>query len=722
MTPPDHQIALRFAASAEQPSAERWLGLVVDHRTLFEALSDGWLRPPRQRKGLLVGVGAYALEQGERPRGKRVPVRVKLDRKALPALDVAVFRDGRWTTAAIQDIRPSDQTVYWPGVLPTFVVSQLTVSTEEERSRLLQMTRITSNLDLREVPVYVGAATDEILEPSISPPDLAPKLEVPDCEDAIHGALSLAVWGVPRMAPWMDLLIASLGPDRERLARSAQAVEAPWWRFPPWYHSTDVGCLSCPQECLWLAAIDVFRDGSSEDVGRGRDLADRIVANASRYGDQAVVDVIRNWQEATHRALRGQTEISIEQWRTDPVGIALQLVLTRPRPVIFKGWFKQRPDLPPAVAWSATALCGLLFGYRRLDTEFRGGPVQQQVLSIYALHASYGGGSNTGWPAVTNAEPSWRRDDGELVLSWGSRDFTRKREKARGRWIAADFEDERVIWEATQAAKQLNWPCLSKRLTLIDQALPITGPGTVELASSQSQLDIRGSVQMTLPDGISIEERLDIGKFRQLVAVERGPLPEPPPATAARGRPEEIQDVPGLVYRPDFLGPGEADQLVAMIDDCVWETDLRRRVQHFGWRYSYRTRKVDTSMRLGQLPRWADEIAHRLVAEGLLKVLPDQVIVNEYRGNQGIAKHIDHKEHFADGIVMISLMEPWEMIFRGPDGKSKIGKVLAPGSVAAMHGDARYIWTHEIPRRKNEPGWGRRNRRLSLTFRKVLLP
>ena len=462
--------------------------------------------------------------------------RVKLDRKALPALDVAVFRDGRWTTAAIQDIRPSDQTVYWPGVLPTFAVSQLTVSTEEERSRLLQMTRITSNLDLREVPVYVGAATDEILEPSISPPELAPQLKVPDSEDAIHGALSMAVWGVPRIAPWMDLLIASLGSHRERLAVSAQAVEAPWWRFPPWRHSTDVGCLSCPQECLWLAAIDVFRGGSSEDVGRGRDLVDRIVANASHYGDEELVAVIRNWQESTHRALRGQTEISIEQWRTDPVGIALQLVLTRPRPIVFKGWFKQRPDLPPAVAWSAAALCGLLFGYRRLDTEFRGGPVQQQVLSIYALRASYGDGSNTGWPTVTNAEPSWRRDAGEFVLSWGDRDFTRKREKSRGRWLAADFKDERVARKAAQAAKQLRWPCLSRQLALIDQSLPITGIGSVKPVSPRPQLDIRGSVRLTLPDGIGIEERLDIEEFRQLVAVERGPLPEPPPAAVARER------------------------------------------------------------------------------------------------------------------------------------------------------------------------------------------
>ena len=669
-----------------------------------------------------MGVGAYALERDERPPGNRIPVRVKLDPKGLPTLDVAVLRDGRWTTAKIQDIGPSDQALYWPGVLPTFAVSQLTVSTIEERSRLLQLTRITSNLDLRDVPLYVGASSDKMLEPSIPFPELTPKLEVPDSEDAIHGALSMAVWGVPRLAPWMELLIASLGLDLGRLAASAQAVEAPWWRFPPWCQTTDVGRLSCPQECLWLTAIDVFRDGSSEDIGRDRDLADRIVANASRYGDEATVAVIRNWQESTHRALRGQTEIAIEQWRTNPVGIALQLVLTRPRPVVFKGWFKQRPDLPPAVAWSAAALCGLLFGYRRLDTEFRGGPVQQQVLSIYALQASYGDGSNTGWPTVTNAEPSWRRDAGEFVLSWGDRDFTRKREKARGRWISADFKDERVIRKATRAAKQLNWPCLSRQLTLIDQSLPLAGTGTVRSVSPRSKLDIRGSVQLTIPDGTSIEERLDVEKFRQLVAVERGPLPEPPPAAAAHERREESQEVPGLVYRPEFLSQGEADQLVATIDNCVWETILRRRVQHYGWKYSYRTRRVDTSMRLGQLPRWAGEIARRLVAEGLLKVLPDQVIVNEYLGNQGIARHIDQKEHFADGIVMISLLEPWEMIFRGPDGKSKIGRVLAPGSVAAMHGDARYIWTHEIPRRKNEPGWGRRNRRISLTFRKVLLP
>ena len=39
-----------------------------------------------------------------------------------------------------------------------------------------------------------------------------------------------------------------------------------------------------------------------------------------------------------------------------------------------------------------------------------------------------------------------------------------------------------------------------------------------------------------------------------------------------------------------------------------------------------------------------------------------------------------------------------------------------------MTGEAQCRWTHEIPKRKNEPGRVPRRRRLSLTFRKVLAP
>ena len=189
----------------------------------------------------------------------------------------------------------------------------------------------------------------------------------------------------------------------------------------------------------------------------------------------------------------------------------------------------------------------------------------------------------------------------------------------------------------------------------------------------------------------------------------------------------EQLDVPGLTYMPDFLSEREEDDIVAEIDQSDWHSDLRRRVQHYGWRYDYKARQIDPSMRLGPLPAWAYGIAQRLFSEGFLPQLPDQVIVNEYKGNQGISKHSD-SESFADGIATISLLESWEMVFREKSTKRKVGQILDQRSVAIMKGDARYRWTHEIPNRKYETrrikGSQReeRGRRISLTFRKVIVP
>ena len=66
---------------------------------------------------------------------------------------------------------------------------------------------------------------------------------------------------------------------------------------------------------------------------------------------------------------------------------------------------------------------------------------------------------------------------------------------------------------------------------------------------------------------------------------------------------------------------------------------------------------------------------------------------------------------------MISLNETWEMIFSGPRSQ-KVARQLQRRSAAVLTGEARMIWKHEIPSRAREP-WGRRGRRVSLTFRKV---
>ena len=189
----------------------------------------------------------------------------------------------------------------------------------------------------------------------------------------------------------------------------------------------------------------------------------------------------------------------------------------------------------------------------------------------------------------------------------------------------------------------------------------------------------------------------------------------------------EYLGVPGLTYIRDFLSEREEDDIVSVIDRDDWRFDLKRRVQHYGWRYDYKTRQIDPSMRLGFLPAWADDIAQRLFSERLLPQLPDQVIVNEYKGNQGIGKHSD-SESFADGIATISLLESWEMVFREKGTKNVVPQMLHRRSVAVMKGDARYRWTHEIPNRihKTRKIKGsqqeKRGRRISLTFRKVIVP
>ena len=186
-------------------------------------------------------------------------------------------------------------------------------------------------------------------------------------------------------------------------------------------------------------------------------------------------------------------------------------------------------------------------------------------------------------------------------------------------------------------------------------------------------------------------------------------------------RQNRAPSIPGLLYRPRFVSEAQEQTLLAAVDAAPWRGDLKRRVQHYGWRYDYRSRGVTPDMRLGELPRWALPTAEMLFSCGLLKQRPDQLIVNEYVGAQGINKHIDAPESFADGIASISLGEAWEMVFR--QGARKEAMTLERGSALVLHGDARYRWTHEVPARRFEPGTPgfARGRRVSLTFRKVLL-
>ena len=715
-------------AAAASPEA-RWLGLVTDHRRLFDALQDGWLRPLPSDTGLVVGIETYAHERNTDGGRYRISVRIKLNMAKLPALDFFVFRDGRWIAGATGEFQPSDSWLYWPGVLPTFAISELSVSTEEERTRLTSMARQFSNVKLPEVPVRIDMGPADGSPPPAPPSEKAPGLLIPSHEDSIHGAMSMAVWAVPRIDPWLEILTTSLSSDQTGLAKLAEEVDAEWWRFPPWASSPNDTPPSSLQDRLWLAAIDILRDRSTEGHMPPRDTAEQIAATVSLNGCSSDADGASTWLWTTLRILRAESPIQFDQWRTCPVGMAIQLVLARPEPTAFKTWAEDRPDLPPAVWWSAAVLCGLRHGYRKLDIRFRGKTDQCELLSIHALRTCASKEVQAiRWPSLASGEPSWRREKGGFALFWGDRKFADKQIHARGKWFAANFGDLHVRNKAREVAKELEWPCLKKEYRLAPGRRLVSGLGNVKVLDRK--IVIQGDVGIQWRSGDDIVEEPDIESFRKQVAVASGRLPEPPSLGTSVA---SIAGVPGLAYVPDFISEREEEMLVEEIDRHDWSEELQRRVQHYGWRYDYKARHVDSTMRLGDLPRWADDLAERLVSKGLVSNLPDQVIVNEYIKNQGISPHIDSESSFDDGIATISLLESWEMIFSKKRGKGKPERQavrLDRRSVAIMKNEARYDWKHEIPKRKTEPGTvepgrgksGRvpRERRLSLTFRKVL--
>lgn len=199
---------------------------------------------------------------------------------------------------------------------------------------------------------------------------------------------------------------------------------------------------------------------------------------------------------------------------------------------------------------------------------------------------------------------------------------------------------------------------------------------------------------------------------------------------------QDVTAVPGLLYVADFLLPREEALLLQHIDSAEWSAALKRRVQHYGWVYNYKQRKVSPDDYKGPLPEWAAHVAKRLRVCGIVdqKTEFDQVIVNEYLPGQGIAPHIDQPQFFGPEIVTVSLGSATTMDLTSTnpgdahDVQSRSKSLrLQPCSVARFRKKARYSWKHGIVPRKTDPVHAEdgtvkrvaRARRVSLTFREV---
>src|SRR5690606_31213117 len=122
--------------------------------------------------------------------------------------------------------------------------------------------------------------------------------------------------------------------------------------------------------------------------------------------------------------------------------------------------------IPPAVWWTGALLSGVLSGYRRLPTGFRGGASLSRFL---AERVSSGQSSSV----------TWRYQGDSVSFYCGDQVITSNPQTARGTWFRADLEHPHIRDEALVLAKRLGWPCVARELILTDREILLRGPGAV---------------------------------------------------------------------------------------------------------------------------------------------------------------------------------------------------------------------------------------------------
>jgi alkylated DNA repair dioxygenase AlkB len=185
-----------------------------------------------------------------------------------------------------------------------------------------------------------------------------------------------------------------------------------------------------------------------------------------------------------------------------------------------------------------------------------------------------------------------------------------------------------------------------------------------------------------------------------------------------------LPNIAGLQYLPDFIDAKTEALLIQAIDAQLWITELKRRVQHYGYIYDYKARCISQDLHIGAIPDWLASLCDDLHVQDYFKRIPDQVIVNEYLPGQGIAAHIDCVPCFGETIASLSLGSACVMDFAYPQAGAQSSLLLEPSSLLILSGDARYHWKHAIASRKTDRYNGQiiqRGRRLSLTFRTMIL-
>jgi DNA oxidative demethylase len=175
-----------------------------------------------------------------------------------------------------------------------------------------------------------------------------------------------------------------------------------------------------------------------------------------------------------------------------------------------------------------------------------------------------------------------------------------------------------------------------------------------------------------------------------------------------------VEDVEGLGYVEEFVGPEEERELLAFLDRLEFHAvtmrgqTAKRTVRHFGLDYDYEGGELTATDPLPPELEWLRERGAALIEREPADLV--QVLVSRYPEGAGIGWHRD-APMFGSRIVGVSLLSPTRMRFqRTVKGTREVAAIeLAPRSAYVLSGKARWSWQHSIPATKAL--------RYSITFR-----
>jgi alkylated DNA repair dioxygenase AlkB len=738
---PESQLNFLDDHPADEPQKDEVSSRLVvelDQRAWMQFLGEEWLFPDSS--------GAILLGIDDPCDGNiisdYITVGVCFDTRALPDADILVLRQGSWINTSLRRLERTDKAVIWNGPLPLFAVASFRVPTIEDRSHLLAQVRLFADMELPSQPVEIGLSRRTNLTVPKRKNFPFGKKKAPENWDFLRGAAAMALECVPAIGPWLEVL-CDMFTDNPSSA-SASAVNTPWLGYAPWTAQHGLG-----QSSLWTAIVEVFSDADLRASWRPDIVLSMVCKKARALGGN--MERLFYLEESTQQLLRDLGSIQELGVKDHTLELALQLLLLRPTPERYISWKKDWPSIAPGAWWTGAILAGYLSGYRALPLPLRGGVEARKFTALRTWELS-DKKSYCDWEPATQKVLSWRVNDDRFNVMASDLLIVSHKMSNRGRWHELDLQNSTARNHAEILAKEYCPEHIKRILVLAEGHYKISNNDFRKLEISQERFQVTERIEIVVGDQVQFEYRLDVDSFRSWLATAalQTHIPNPPLNTSRicdepesqtatippQMRKDMSHDKLGIVKNADigfntppaglklidnFITSKEESSILAAIDRSVWDSSMSRRVQHYGWRYDYKAKKINSSSYIGPLPAWAEILAKKLVNDGYISVCPDQVIVNEYIGNQGIAKHIDCKSCFLGAVVTISLLESWEMIFSrktkvGTDEKTKI--LLNRRSAAVIDGEARTDWFHEIPKRLKEAGV-LRGRRISITFRKV---